>query len=62
MIYKFTFVFLPALGIGHCTVPDLLPPVLSYDKCDLCAVKLVSTTTNMYGLDVVQDVKIVNAI
>ena len=26
MIYKFTIVFLPALGIGYCAVPDLLPP------------------------------------
>ena len=26
MIYEFTIVFLPALGIGYCAVPDLLPP------------------------------------
>ena len=26
MIYKFTIVFLSALGIGYCAVPDLLPP------------------------------------
>ena len=31
MIYKFTFVFLPASGIGYCAVPDLIPPPPSED-------------------------------
>ena len=34
MIYKFTIVFLPALGIRYCAVPDLLPPSDHYDLTD----------------------------